>query len=210
MLDADSARVAEKARSHSGNRTDCGSMGGARWYAIATKHRQSHAAMMAIEDLGFRAFLPWVSFPLPNGARELRPMFGPYVFAYFDLLADPWGAITRLECLPDRPVLSIAGSPCPVPTRLINSIYADLGRRYEDVAGRLGRREKLVVDDPVAVLVAGGDEVRLLDGPFAGQCGVVERVKRGGRLGCVAIDGLQFPLWVPADRLALVSDEAPA
>lgn len=185
-------------------------MGGPRWYAIATKHRQTHAALLAVEDLGFRAFLPWVSFPMPNGARELRPMFGPYLFAFFDLRADPWGAITRLECVPDRPVLSVAGTPQAIPGRLIDRIYADLGRRYEDVAGRLKRRERLVVDDPVAVLVAGGDEVRLLSGPWAGQCGVVERVKRGGRLGCVAVDGLRFPLWVPADRLALVSNEAAA
>jgi transcription antitermination factor NusG len=179
---------------HGANRTDCGSMRGPRWYAVAAKYRQAEAAATAILALGFETFLPLVSVPLPNGARETRPMFGKYLFARFDVACDPWGQIKRLSCLPDRPILYLSDPcrPTPVPTRMIDQMR----RRMID---------SLVVPDPVATLVAIGAEVRLVDGPMDGRAGTVDAVKRGGREARVAVDGFSLPVWVPADRLTLLA-----
>jgi hypothetical protein len=178
-------------------------MRGPLWYAVATKWRQSHAAMLAIEALGFRAFLPWVSCPLPKGARELRPMFGTYCFAHFDAARDGWGEIARLRCVPDRPVLCLAGrhDPAPIPDAIIDRIHAAIGRRLEDVEAAGG---KPVVRDPVGTLVSIGAEVRLVGNDRAGD-GKVEMVKRGGREARVAFEGFTLPVWVPADRLELLA-----
>lgn len=202
-LDAQGGSVAENTQAVPGaNRSDCGSMrGGPRWYAIATKHRQSHAAMLAVQDLGFPAFLPWVSCPLPKGARELRPMFGNYLFARFDAGRDAWGALTRLPCVPDRPVLCLAGraTPAPIADRVIDALYRNLGRPIEVVAmDASGRR---VIADPVGVLVSVGAEVRLADG----RGGEVLALRRGGREAIVAFDGWRLPVWVPVDRLELLA-----
>ena len=184
------------------NRTDCGSMsGGPRWYVVATKHRQCHAAMLAVQGLGFPAFLPWVLCPMPKGARELRPMFGNYLFARFDADRDAWGALTRLLCVPDRPVLCLAGqaTPAPIADRVIDALHRNLGRPIELVAvDASGRR---VIADPVGVLVSVGADVRLADG----RGGEVLALRRGGREAIVAFEGWRLPVWVPVDRLELLA-----
>jgi transcription antitermination factor NusG len=169
-------------------------MRGPRWYAVAAKYRQAEVASAAIQAKGFETFLPLVSVPLPNGARETRPMFGRYLFARFDVARDPWGDITRLRCLPDRPILYLSDPcrPTPVPTRMIDQL-------------RRRMTESLVVPDPVATLVAIGAEVRLADGPFGRATGKVEAVKRGGREAFVAFEGYRLPVWVPSDRLSLLA-----
>lgn len=208
MIDTRAHSVADaKAGSSSGNRSDCGSiLGRPRWYAVRTKYRQTHAAALAIDALGFRAFLPWASFPLPNGARELRPLFGPVCFARFDVDRDQWGDITRLECVPDDPVLHLTdpARPTPIADRLIDAIHRDVGRRVESIMARHGRQ---VVDDPVAVVVSVGAEVRLANGPLSGTQGVVADTRKGGRLARIEIDGCVLPMWVPADRLELLTGE---
>lgn len=172
-------------------------MRGPLWYAVAAKYRQESAAEAAIAALGFETFLPLVSMPLPNGAREFRPMFGKYLFARFDAARDPWGDIARLRCLPDRPVLYLSDpcKPTPVPQSMIDQVR----RRMQD---------SMVVADPVATLVAIGAEVRLLDGMLEGAKATVDAVKRGGREARICIEGFSLPVWVPADRLALLVGEA--
>lgn len=169
-------------------------MSGPRWYAVAAKYRQAEAAAIAIRAIGFETFLPMVSVPLPNGARESRPMFGKYLFARFDVERDAWGQINRFPCLPDRPVLYLSDPcrPTPVPSAMIDQV-------------RRRMLESLVVPDPVATLVAIGAEVRLVDGPMDGRAGTVDAVKRGGREARVCIDGFSLPVWVPADRLTLLA-----
>jgi hypothetical protein len=178
-------------------------MPGPRWYVVRCKAQACFAAQDAVEALGYPVLLPLVSFPLPHGARELRPAFGNYLFACFDVRAHAWGAITRLPPLVDRPVLCGAGgAPAAIPTALIDRMWRMLGRPAELLGTQGGRP---VIDDPVAMVVSVGAEVRLMDRSlWDGKAGVVEATRRGGRLARVAIDGLALPMWVPADRLALL------
>lgn len=208
MIDtrAHSVADAKSRQSFGANRTDCGSIHGPRWYAVRTKYRQTHQTMLQIEALGYRAFLAWASFPLPNGARELRPLFGPICFARFDVAADPWGEIKRLETVPKDAVLHLTdpSRPTPIADRLIEAIHRDIGRRVESIMARHGRQ---VVEDPVAVVVSVGAEVRLANGPLSGTQGVVADTRKGGRLARIEIDGCVLPMWVPADRLELLTGE---
>ncbi|NKE43396.1 hypothetical protein HB662_01305 [Roseomonas frigidaquae] len=181
-------------------------MRGPRWYVVAAKYRLGQTAALAIEQLGFRAFLPLVSCPLPKGARELRPMFGSYLFVYFDVERDPWGAIARLPCLPDRPILSslASGQPSPVSSRLVDRIHADIGRRIEDIHARAETKRGGVVADPVRVLVSVGAQVRLDAGLGWSGLGRIARLSNAAKLARVEFEGSVLPVWVPVDKLELL------
>lgn len=180
---------------HGDHALDCGSMGGARrWYAVAAKHRQERAAALAVQALGYSFFLPMIPVIVPaSGGIDLRPMFAPYLFVEFDVARDPWGEIKRLPCVQDAGVLYLTDPcrPTPVPVRMLDAVRAVIGKHG-------------VVPDPVAAMVAIGAEVRIIDGPGEGMTGTVERVRRGAREARLAVDGCVLPMWVPADRLALV------
>ena len=162
--------------------------------------------MLAVEALGFRTFLPFVSCPLPKGARELRPLFGPYLFALFDAEQDGWGAITRQPSVARPAVLYTSDPyrPTPIPTALVDQVHSNIGRRIEAVEADAGKRH--VIADPVAVLVAIGASVRLVDGLGAGRAGKVDALRRGGRHARVEFEGCVLPVWVPADRLELLTE----
>lgn len=179
-----------------GNRMDCGSMPGRRWYAVAAKVRQEQAAALAIQALGFSTFLPMVPVLLPSGGVELRPLCAPYLFAEFDVARDGWGAINRLHPVRDRGVLYLSDPmrPTPVPERMLDGLRAAIAKRGQEVQA---------VHDPVAELVAIGASVRLVGGAVSGKVGAVADVRRrhGAVQARVEIDGCVLPLWVPASRL---------
>jgi transcription antitermination factor NusG len=179
-------------------------MSGPRWYAVAAKHRQEQAAAIAIQALGFPFFLPMIPVAMPNGGTDLRPMFGKYLFVEFDVARDAWGNITRLPCVPDRPILYLSDPcrPTPVPVRMLDAVRREIGRQ----AAKL----RDAVQDPVAALVAIGASVRLVGGAAGGKVGTVsDRRRHHGMVEAkVEIDGCVLPLWVPTNRLALLADVA--
>ena len=183
---------------------------GKRWYAIATNHRRTHAAKLWIEDrFGFEVLLPWVSCPIPQGRRELRPLFGCYILANFDADMDPWGDITRMPYVPSRSVLCMAGSwrPAPVADDLVDALWRDLGRPVEAVERRARRLtnaqrqvDKPVVEDPVRIMLSIGAKVCLTDPPMP-EGEVVALRTMGARQVRVRFRGRDLPMWVPADKL---------
>lgn len=208
QLDSSANHRAQDAAQDAGaNRSSCVRYSGPRWYAVTTKHGRTHSAMLSVEALGFRSFLPWVAWPLPKGAVHLRPMFGRYLFVRFDAELDPWGAINGLPCV-ERPTVLYTTDPyrpTPVPDRLIDRIYGCLGLPLDRARDRMNG--KPVVHEPVRVLLDVGAKIRLEGGPIAGT-GQVVATRRNGRLACVEIDGFSLPIWVPEDRLHLL--EGPA
>lgn len=178
------------------NPMDCGSMGEQpRWFAVAAKHRQAEAAALAIQALGFGTFLPMIRAPMPNGGYEHRPLCAPYLFAEFSLSHPAWPKILRLQPVRDGGILRSIGSanPMPVPTRMLDALRASIRDRW--------------IADPVATLVAIGAAVRLVSGPGEGMRGSVAALRRGAREARVECDGCVLPLWVPVDRLQLLTGE---
>lgn len=184
---------------------------GQRWYVVASNHRQTHAAKLWIEErFGFEVLLPWVSCPLAWGPRELRPLFGCYLFVRFDAERDRWGDITRMPYVPPRNVLCMAGSwrPAAVADDLVDALWRDLGRPVEAVERRARRLaeaarrqvDKPVVKDPVRVMLSIGAQVRLTDPPMPdGE--VLALRQTGARQVRVLFRGRDLPMWVPADKL---------
>jgi transcription antitermination factor NusG len=198
-LDDARGNRASMARSSPGNRSDCGSMRGRRWYAVAAKYRQEEAAALAVQALGFPFFLPMVPNLLPKGGVELRPLCAPYLFVEFDAANDPWHAINRQQPVRDRGVLYLSDPcrPTPVPDRMLDALRTAIAKRGSELNA---------VRDPVAELVAIGASVRLIGGVAAGKAGTVTDSRRRGGLveARVECEGCVLPLWVPADRLMLL------
>lgn len=184
---------------------------GRRWYVVATNHRQTHAAKLWIEErFKLETLLPWVSCPIPQGRREVRPLFGCYLFVRFDAERDPWGDITRMPYVPPRSVLCMAGGwrPAAVADELVDALWRDLGRPVEAVELRARRLaeaarrqvDKPVVEDPVRVMLSIGAQVRLTD-PSMPQGEVLALRQTGARQVRVLFRGRDLPMWVPADKL---------
>lgn len=140
-----------------------------QWYVAETLPRQEHVAIQNLKRQQFKSFCPRFRKVKRHGRRVetvLAPLFPGYVFVSFDRDRHPWRSIYGT-----RGVKRLAGidsaRPWPVPEAAMQQI--------------LSRCEDGVVTK-MADSFEPGQQVRLINGPFAQKIASVESLDDKGRV----------------------------
>lgn len=154
------------------------------WYVVQANPLKERFVRDRIADLGREVFLPLVSERRPGSRRSrLNPLFPGYLFANLDPREGDLASVRWLVGV--RRVLGDRDRPRPLEGDVVEAIRARTDRSGRVRFGTQLRR---------------GDKVRILDGPFAGFIGVLERVAHDPqqrvhvllemfhRLTCVEVD----------------------
>lgn len=140
-----------------------------RWHALYTRARHEKKVSAALSDRGFDEYLPLIARESQWHDRRKRiswPLFPGYVFARFS--PEQAGQVVGVPGVVN--VVSVAGSPAPIPDTDIANIRALVAA--VDATGSL--------PDP-EVLLEEGQRVELVSGPFHGVRGIVIE-QRGERI----------------------------
>ena len=139
------------------------------WHALYTRARHEKKVAAALSDRGFDEYLPLIARESQWHDRRKRilwPIFPGYVFARFS--PEEAGAVVGVPGVVS--VVSVAGSPAPIPESDISNIRALVSAA--DATGSLPEPE---------VLLEEGQRVEVVKGPFRGVRGIlIER--RGARI----------------------------
>jgi transcriptional antiterminator RfaH len=146
------------------------------WYVVATMPGSEDLACRTIGRLGIETYVPKVLVQAKHGRvirKVERPAFRSYVFATFSLDDPRWPDIAR--CFGVSRILTLAdsgrfGIPAPLPAGLVEAMKA---------AGTI------VVQKPKGPRFQKGEEVRVVDGPFAGFLAKIAKLDSRGR--CVLL-----------------------
>lgn len=139
-----------------------------RWYAVLALPRQEERALLNLERQGFQAFVPRrfeTKRVRQRFVTRLTPVFSRYLMVALDLDRDPWHVINSTYGV--SRIVSFGQRPQPLPTGVAETLRDSL-----DDKGVLQFEE----------LLAPGDSVRLLRGPFAEQLGVLQSLDDKGRV----------------------------
>ncbi len=137
---------------------------GARWYCVATFHRQELDVMGALTKQGFTAWLPRYERPTPDEPPRILALFPGYLFVRFDLTRDRWWRINGTAGV--RKLFPIERErPVPVPPGVIEAWIA---RQGDD-----GLMPRTMLEKPTVRLVAG-QMVKVTDGAFEGLAGMLQ------------------------------------
>ena len=136
---------------------------GRRWYVVRSQPRKEALALRHLHNQRIAAFCPMSQLGPRNTRREpqFRPFFPSYLFVQLDVERERWrsvnGTIGVIGLVGTG--RTSAGRPTPLPEGLIERMQASSA-----TDGKLRFRE----------LLAKGDEVRIVGGPFNTLCGILE------------------------------------
>ncbi len=175
------------------------------WYVVQTKAGQERAVGRGIEKLAIEILLPTFKRTIAVGRRRedvIRPLFPLYLFAAFEVSEDEWRAIFRVDGV--QTILPINGRasraeklPIPVPLRVIDALTAaiELGGGHVQIMDKEQRRLPLPRLTP-------GQKVRVIEGPFDGFEGLVDRDQKKRVQVLLDILGKKTPTMVPREALS--------
>lgn len=155
-----------------------------RWYAVQCQaHRESRAEEnLARQD--FAVFLPRRQKTRRHARkidRILVPFFPGYLFVRLDLTVDPWRSVNSSFGVVH--LVMQGEAPAPAPRGIVEALISAC-RDDSVVAWRAE--------------LAPGQKVRLLDGPFAGLIGQLDRISDVERVWVLLeIMGGRTPVFVP-------------
>lgn len=160
---------------------------GQHWFACRTRPRAEKKAARMLEGSGVESYLPLVERERQWADRTKRvefPLFPGYVFARFALTE--MHRVLRVPSLAH--VVRVNGYPTPVRRDEIDAV-----RKLVETANETG-----VEPEPVDFLEPG-EEIVVVDGPFAGMRGVL--VERRGRARvAVKLSAIRQAVSVEMDR----------
>ena len=146
---------------------------GERWYAVQCKPNREKTAAHQLANQGFYSFLP-LREKTRSHARRIEtvrvPFFPGYLFVRLDLTRDRWRSVSgtigvvRLVMHGER--------PAPVPFGVVESLKETCNR------------DKVICWKSA---LTPGQEVRVINGPFADLLGQLENMTENGRL-CVLLN----------------------
>jgi len=135
---------------------------GERWYAVQTQPHREKLAALNLGAQRFRVFLPEFRKTVRH-ARQLRaviaPVFPRYLFVALDLGRDRWRSVNGTAGV--SALVSARSTPLPLP---VGAVEAMMASRDETGAVLLGGELRV------------GQKVKVIAGPFAGGCGILERM----------------------------------
>lgn len=133
------------------------------WYVIQSNPRKEAFVRDRLSELGREVFLPMVSERRRGAKRAtLSPFFPGYLFARLSGNAGDLGQVRWLHGV--RRVLGDGVAPRPVENLVVEAI-----RLRADPTGRVRFGKSL----------RAGSKVQILDGPFCGLTGILERSSHG-------------------------------
>ncbi len=156
------------------------------WFLVQLKPNGLATARRNLERQGFPLFCPMQPATRKRGARFVQtwqPLFPGYLFVAFRPDSAPWRAINSTYGVA-RLVRFGTDAPAPVPQGLIQGLWM-----------RCDEEGRLLPPD----VLAPGDEVRILSGPFADFVTTVERISPDQRVW-VLLDLLGRPTRVAVSR----------
>lgn len=141
------------------------------WYCVRTLHELEQVADKALRAAGFEVFLPMTASAsladvLAGAKSVFEPLFLRYLFVRFDRADPAWREINRMRGV--EAVLGVGSTPAALPDEAIDLLRGSVsenGCRY--LAQPRPR------DDLAGFRI--GSAVTLVDGPYAGFVGIVER-----------------------------------
>jgi transcription antitermination factor NusG len=149
----------------------------ARWYACYTRARHEKRVDMQLRRTGLESYLPLVSREMQWKDRRKTvewPLFPSYVFGKFPLVESH-----RVLSIPGvASIVRVNGRPVPIPEAELENVrlFARALRGADEQPEQRPWLEK-------------GQWVEVMDGPFAGVCGIVvdQRGRRRVVIGVQAI-----------------------
>jgi transcriptional antiterminator RfaH len=138
------------------------------WFVLQLKPNSHHQAAKNLKQQGFETFLPFNSTTSRQASRFItttKPLFPGYMFITFDRAETGWNKINNTYGVSHLVTFnSILKS---IPTKFVNNLM----KRY-DTAGRLLPMQKL----------KKGDQVKVLEGPFANFIASIETYETDQRI----------------------------
>ncbi len=133
-----------------------------QWFLVQFKPNSHNVADRNLKRQGFETFLPLQETTRRQDSRfvsELRPLFPGYMFIRLDPETSPWRKVNSTHGV--SRIVSFSDVPAPVPATLVDALLT----RCDD-SGRLLANASL----------AAGDDIKVVDGPFAEFVGTVETI----------------------------------
>ncbi len=131
------------------------------WFAVYTKPRQEHIALMNLERQSFECYLPITENPNQRGSTPNKTSHEPLFPRYLFLGASP--EMQNLAAVRStRGVVGLVRAGCEL-IRIPAAIITGLKARMDQATGMIA------LDSTV---LNNGDKVRVFDGPFAEVEGV--------------------------------------
>ena len=161
------------------------------WYAVHSKPRQEEQAQQQLQRQGYATYLPRMRLRKRRRgkwAKVVEPLFPRYLFIRVDA--------SEQSLAPVRSTLGVAGLVRfghllrPVPDAIIDYL------KQQEYAGTGLRSDDACPHQP-------GDEVEILEGPFAGLSGIFQTATGEERaLVLLELLGRQNPITVAMDATA--------
>ncbi|TCJ39564.1 transcription termination/antitermination protein NusG [Parafrankia sp. BMG5.11] len=136
--------------------------GSSRWFAVQTRAQCEDIALRHLANQRFVTFCPRARVRRKIGRHtvdRLDPFFRGYLFTRLDLDRDPWRSINGTVGVSRLVSFGSQARPAPLPAGLVEQLA-----QLCDTGGELS------FDDGLTA----GDAVRVMTGPFADLCGVLE------------------------------------
>lgn len=144
------------------------SVAGDHWYVVHTQPHNECRAITNLDRQGFLSFNPCVRRTIRHARKRstvLAPLFPNYVFVQFDPSRDQWRCINGTFGVVR--LITNGEVPSAVPDCVITALRARIG---DDGA----------MDWTLSLRV--GDQVRIVEGPFADFIGTLEHLDAAGRV----------------------------
>jgi transcriptional antiterminator RfaH len=131
--------------------------GAAVWYVVYTKPQQEARAELHLRRRGIESFHPQLELPAYAGERRrCVPLFPNYLFAQVDLISQYHEVVWSPGV---KRLVGAGGVPTPLDDAVVRLL-----KRHATADGRLRARPDL----------EAGQEVEILDGPFAGLFAIIQ------------------------------------
>ena len=158
------------------------------WFILQYKPNAHRVALRNLQRQGFETFLPMHEVTQKKSTKfvlDVRPLFPGYMFVAFELENAPWRKINSTMGV--SRLVSFDGQPRALPPDLVSGLMLRC-----DASGKI----------LPPVLPSAGDEVRVLNGPFANFIATVEALSGPERIG-VLIDlmGRKVRTSVPSTQI---------
>ena len=131
------------------------------WYLVYTKSRMEQVAEQNLQRQGYETYLPMLRQTRRRNARyhkSIEPCFPRYLFIRLDTKTDNWAPIRSTVGV--TKMVEFGGIPAVVPNGLITTL-----QNNEDMDG------VQQIQEPV---IKTGDQVIIIEGPFAGYRGIYQ------------------------------------
>ena len=160
------------------------------WFILQFKANSHHQAVKNLNRQGFETFLPLHNSTSRKASRFIntsKPLFPGYMFIRFDKAEPEWNKINNTYGV--SRLVTFNSTLRSIPTTFIENLM----KRY-DLSGKLL---------PVKNLKKG-DQVKVLNGPFANFVAIVEKYETNQRI-CVLMDlmGRKTKIQTSLDALQL-------